>query len=87
MNKKDLHILFWLGIILICVHFVLNNLYFVPIVINFIISLLLPFIIGGAFAFIVNAPANKFEDFFEDIITNRNTRRLISVLLSNFLIM
>lgn len=86
MNKKDLHSLFWLGIILICVHFGLNHLYFVPIVINFIISLFLPFIIGGAFAFIVNAPANKFEEFFEEIITARNTRRLISVLLSIFLV-
>lgn len=86
MNKKVLHSLFWLGLLLILVHFGLNHLYFIPKVISFVISLFLPFLVGGAFAFIVNAPANKFELLFEEVITDKNKRRLVAVLLSLFLV-
>ena len=69
-------------------YWLLNNL---TIIINFIktiYSVLLPFILGGVIAFILNIPETKIEKFFKKISNKNNlkissgTVRIISIIIS-----
>ena len=60
-NKKDnLKRIFVFCVILIIIYWGINNMNLIGNIINKIISIIFPFILGGALAFILNIPMTFF---------------------------
>ena len=57
-----------IGVILLLVYWALNNIGTLYLVFNWIISVILPFIVGGVIAFIINVP--RYVHFYYFIVDN-----------------
>lgn len=87
LDKQTLRNLLILVCGAIAFNFVLNNLHVIPQSVRFIISLLMPFIMGGVIAFIINVPMKRIEQFLQDK-TEIKTKylRVISIILALLII-
>ncbi len=77
----------WITLILIAVisYFLINNFTTVLNILGKIINVLLPFILGGVLAFILNIPMTKIENILLKKIKNKKYKslvRIISIILS-----
>ena len=84
MNKKDT-IKKWLPLILIAIlaYWFINNISLIGNIISRIITVLSPFLLGGAMAFVLNIPMTKIENKLNKIIKNKpSVTRVISIILS-----
>lgn len=77
----------WMFLILFAVvsYFLINNLKFIWDIIVFIFKVFLPFILGGAMAFILNIPMVKIENLILKRVKNEKLKplvRIISIALS-----
>ena len=89
-NKKDnLKRIFVFFFFLIIIYWGINNMNLIGNIINKIISIIFPFILGGALAFILNIPMTFFENKLSKIknkkrksLINKNLIRFISLILA-----
>lgn len=86
MTKKE-EIKKWMFLILFGVisYYIINNLIIIWNIIKTIFDVMLPFILGGVLAFILNIPMTKIEKFLKNKITNKkyhNIIRIISIIVS-----
>ena len=75
----------WIILILIAIiaYWTINNINIIFSVISKIYKVLLPFILGGVIAFILNIPMTKIEKFLKTKIENKNILiRTLSIILS-----
>lgn len=89
MEKKDYKKLFILVIVAIIVYWLINNLSLIGNVVNKIIEIMFPFILGGALAFILNIPMSFFERKLskikcgkKELFRNKKLLRMISLILA-----
>lgn len=85
LNKKNMNKILILIAFGIGLFWLLDS---IPVIWDFLLNifnLLFPFILGGIFAFILNIPMTKIENFIKDKLGNKKTRlpiRTISIVLS-----
>ena len=60
-----------IGVILLLVYWALNNIGTLYLVFNWIISVILPFIVGGVIAFIINVPMRRVEKILLKLRKNK----------------
>ena len=83
LDKQTLRNLLLLLCGVIAFNFLLNNLHVIPQPFEFIFYLLIPFIIGGVIAFIINVPMKKIEHLLlEKTSINEKVARMISIILA-----
>lgn len=88
-SKKDLKSLLKIVIIAIIIYWGINNLSTIGNVLNKILGIIFPFILGGALAFILNIPMTFFENKLlnikskkKNIFKNKKLIRMISLILA-----
>ena len=89
MEKKELKRWFGLIFFVIIVYWLINNLALIGNILNKIIEIMFPFILGGALAFILNIPMSFFENKLskikrgkKELIKNKKILRIISLIFA-----
>lgn len=83
LDKQTLRNLLILICGVIAFNFLLNNLHVIPQTLQFIFNLMIPFIIGGVIAFIINVPMKKIEHFLlEKTKIKQKYARMLSLFLA-----
>lgn len=80
-DKKTLHRLLLCALGIIAVYWVLHDGERVQIILNGIMSILTPFIVGAVLAFILNVPMRAFEGLLKGI-KNDKLRRVVALVLT-----
>ena len=86
MNENDIKkikLCFKFAVIIIIVYWALNNITTVSNGLNYIISIISPFLLGVLFALIINIPMKFFEKKIK--INNKSKARILSLLLATIL--
>ena len=85
MKKIDNDMKKWITLIIVLMvaYWVVNNVKEIEQIIGTLFTVLLPFILGGVMAFILNIPSTKIENFLNKQLKNKKTlTRIISIILS-----
>ncbi len=88
MKKDLLEMRKYIIVVLIGIlsYWVLNNLNIFVNILKTMVAVLVPFLLGGAIAFILNIPMSKIENFIiKKFSLNRGTSRVIAIILSLFI--
>ena len=88
-NKKELKKWIILIIVAIIAHWAINNLSTIGNLLSSVISIIFPFVLGGAFAFVLNIPMSFFEKKLlkpkkkkSRKVKTKKTTRIISIILA-----
>jgi len=88
MNQKET-MKQWITLILVAVvsYWIINNFNIITGILAKLVSVLMPFIVGGASAFILNIPMTKIENFLNSKIKKQKGMvRIISIIISLLLL-